>query len=123
MIVQAFERLCLCWQQSCYNFAVMPSRVAKSAVVSRSPGPGRPRVHAEAWAKVSVVLFERQIQHLDRLTKRARRRGHKSINRACIIRGLIDGMLISGIDLSRHPSEAEVREDVANRLRKSSRPL
>jgi hypothetical protein len=69
------------------------------------------------------VLFERQLQHLDRLASKARRRGHKSINRAALIRGLIDGMLLSGIDLSRHSSEAHVREDVAARLRRSSRPL
>jgi hypothetical protein len=101
----------------------MRPRALKRAPVSKSPGPGRPRVHDEAWAKVSVVLFERQVQHLDRLTNKARRRGHKSINRAWIIRGLIDGMLMSGIDLSRHSSEADLRQDVANRLRKSSRSL
>jgi hypothetical protein len=36
---------------------------------------------------------------------------------------MIDGILMSGIDLSRHASEAHVREDVANRLRRSSRSL
>jgi hypothetical protein len=116
--------MCLCWQQSCYNFAIMQPRAARSAAIPvKAQGPGRPRIHAEAWAKVSVVLFERQLQHLDRLARKARRRGYKSMNRACIIRGLIDGMLLSGIDLSRHSSEANVREDVANRLRRTSRPL
>jgi hypothetical protein len=72
---------------------------------------------------VSVVLFDRQVQHLDRLTKKSRSRGHKAINRAGIIRGLIDGMLKSGIDLSGHSTEAAVRDDIARRLRKSSRSL
>jgi hypothetical protein len=80
-------------------------------------------VHSEKWSKVSVVLFERQLQHLDRLARKSRRQGHKSINRASLIRGLIDGMLLSGMDLSRHPSEAHVREDVAARLRKTSGQL
>jgi hypothetical protein len=93
------------------------------AVMAKTPGPGRPRVHAEPWVKVSVVLFDRQVQHLDRLARRARRRGHKSINRACIIRGMIDGILQSGMDLSRHSSEAQLRENVASGLRKSSRSL
>ena len=31
------------------------------------PGRGRPPVHQETWSKVSVVLFDRQIVHLDRL--------------------------------------------------------
>jgi hypothetical protein len=65
------------------------------------------------------VLFERQIQHLDRISRKARRHGHKSITRACLIRGLIDGMIKSGIDLSAHRSELQVIEDLATRLRTS----
>lgn len=114
----------LCWQQSCYGVTIMQPRGTRSTTIpGKSQGPGRPRVHAEAWAKVSVVLFERQVHHLDRLARHARRHGHKSMNRACIIRGLIDGLLLSGIDLSKHSSEAHVREDVANRLRPTWRPL
>jgi hypothetical protein len=101
----------------------MPPRATKRAAVAKSPGPGRPPVHTEKWAKVSVVLFQRQVQHLDRLTRKARQRGHKSINRAWIIRGLIEGMLMSGVDPSGHSSEAALGEDVADRLRRSSRPL
>ena len=83
----------------------------------KAPGRGRPKIHSEKWAKVSVVLFDRQVHHLDRLSRKARRNGHKSINRACLIRGLIDGMIKSGIDLSFHPSERHLSEDVAARLR------
>ena len=102
----------------------MQPRAAKGAAIPvKSRGPGRPRIHAEAWAKVSVVLFERQVHHLDRLARKARRHGHKSMNRACIIRGLIDGLLLSGIDLSKHSSEGHIREDVAKRLRQTWRPL
>jgi hypothetical protein len=80
------------------------------------PGRGRPRVHGESWAKVSVVLFVRQVTHLDTVTKQARKRGHKSITRASIIRGLIDGLIHSGLDLHRHPSETALRNHVAKRL-------
>jgi hypothetical protein len=114
--------MCLCWQQSCYNFFRMERRQKRAATPAKYQGPGRPRVHSEKWAKVSVVLFERQIHHLDRLSRKARRNGHKSITRACLIRGLIDGMIKSGLDLSAHPSELQVSEDVAARLR-TSRPL
>ena len=92
-------------------------RRPKANAPAKSPGPGRPRVHSEKWAKVSVVLFERQIHHLDRVSRKARRNGYKSITRACLIRGLIDGMIRSGLDLSTHPSELHVVEDVAARLR------
>ena len=36
-------------------------------VTSGKRKPGRPPVHDEAWTKVTVVLFNRQIVFLDRL--------------------------------------------------------
>lgn len=90
---------------------------------ARTAGPGRPKVHAEAWSKVSVVLFTRQVTHLDRLARKARQRGHNGVTRACLIRGVIDGVLQSGLDLSTHPSEAMLREDVTRRLKHITREL
>ena len=43
---------------------------------------GRPPVHQESWSKVSVVLFDRQIVHLDRLATDIRGRSGKVLNRA-----------------------------------------
>jgi hypothetical protein len=80
------------------------------------PGPGRPPVHSEAWSKVSVVLFDRQIKHLDRLATDGRGKTGKALNRAEIIRALIDGMIDSGIDVLASTSEAELRAIVARRL-------
>jgi hypothetical protein len=73
-------------------------------------------VHSEAWSKVSVVLFDRQIQHLDRLATTARGKVGKALNRAEIIRALIDGLIDSGIDVVSSASEAELRAMVARRL-------
>jgi hypothetical protein len=78
------------------------------------PGPGRPPVHTETWSKVSVVLFDRQISHLDRLTSRGR--SGKNLNRAEIIRALIDGLIDSGMDVTATVSEADLRARVARRL-------
>ena len=94
-----------------------PRHDRRAPAAVKTAGRGRPKIHFEKWAKVSVVLFDRQVQHLDQLSRRARRHGHKSINRACLIRGLIDGMIKSGLDLSLHPTEYHVSEDVAARLR------
>jgi hypothetical protein len=80
------------------------------------PGPGRPPVHSETWSKVSVVLFDRQIQHLDRLATTGRGKHGKALNRAEIIRALIDGLIDSGIDVQASPSEADLRATVARRL-------
>lgn len=79
-------------------------------------GRGRPPVHSERWSKVSVVLFDRQILHLDRLATDIRGRSGKVMNRAEIIRGLIDGLIDSGMDVTSASSEADLRGRVARRL-------
>ena len=78
-------------------------------------------MHQETWSKVSVVLFDRQIVHLDRLAihirgKDARGKKAKTLNRAEIIRALIDGLLDSGMDVTGSVSEADLRARVARRL-------
>lgn len=82
----------------------------------RRPVRGRPPVHKEAWSKVSVVLFDRQIVHLDRISTDIRGRNGRVLNRAEIIRALIDGLIDSGMDITGSGSEAELRARVARRL-------
>lgn len=84
-------------------------------------GRGRPPVHQEPWSKVSVVLFDRQIVHLDRLATDIRGKSGKVINRAEIIRALIDGLIDSGMDITGSGSEADLRARVARRLSASFR--
>lgn len=79
-------------------------------------GRGRPPVHQESWSKVSVVLFDRQILDLDRLATNIRGRNGKILNRAEIIRALIDGLLDSGMDVTTTASESDLRARVARRL-------
>src|SRR5687768_6635666 len=79
-------------------------------------GRGRPPVHQETWSKVSVVLFDRQIVHLDRVAIDIRGKSGKVMNRAEIIRALIDGLIDSGMDITGSRSEAELRGRVARRL-------
>jgi hypothetical protein len=79
-------------------------------------GRGRPPVHSETWSKVSVVLFDRQILHLDRLATDIRSTNGKVMNRAEIIRALIDGLIDSGMDVTGTASEADLRGRVARRL-------
>jgi hypothetical protein len=92
---------------------------AGSAGVSRKgirAGRGRPPVHQETWSKVSVVLFDRQILHLDRLSTDIRSTSGKVLNRAEIIRALIDGLIDSGMDITGTSSEGDLRARVARRL-------
>jgi hypothetical protein len=81
------------------------------------PGRGRPPIHQESWSKVSVVLFDRQIAHLDTfgITRRPRRK-HPPLNRAAIIRALIDALIDSGMDIGAATSESDLRSRVSRRL-------
>src|SRR2546421_4676673 len=91
-------------------------RVRSSTVRLTKAGRGRPPVHRETWSKVSVVLFDRQILHLDRLATDIRGKNGTVINRAEIIRALIDGLIDSGIDITNTGSEADLRARVSRRL-------
>ena len=90
-----------------------PTRLRINAI---KPTRGRPPVHQETWSKVSVVLFDRQILHLDRLATDIRGVSGKILNRAEIIRALIDGLIDSGMDIRTTGSEADLRAKVARRL-------
>jgi hypothetical protein len=94
----------------------MAKKVTSAARSRKARGRGRPPVHSETWSKVSVVLFDRQILHLDRLATDIRGRSGKVLNRAEIIRGLIDGLIDSGMDITGTGSEADLRARVARRL-------
>jgi hypothetical protein len=94
----------------------MAKKAARAARSRTGKRRGRPPVHTERWSKVSVVLFDRQIVHLDRLATDIRSGSGKVLNRAEIIRGLIDGLIDSGMDITAAGSEADVRARVAGRL-------
>jgi len=71
---------------------------------------GRPPVHTETYTKATVVLLNRQIVYLDRLSADIRATSGAVVKRAEIIRGLIDALAESGEDLSDLRSEADVKE-------------
>ena len=71
--------------------------------------PGRPPVHSEAWTKVTVVLFDRQIHFLDGLAATIRAKSGAGISRAQLIRALIDAVNEANLDLTATTSEAEMK--------------
>lgn len=74
---------------------------------------GRPRMHEESWAKITVVLLNRQIVFLDRLSADIRSASGAVVKRAEILRALIDALAESRIDLTQARSEKDVREAVS----------
>ncbi len=78
--------------------------------------PGRPPVHDEAWTKVTVVLFNRQIVFLDRLAANIRAQSGAAISRAQLIRALLDASSDADIDLTAATSEADLKATILARL-------
>jgi hypothetical protein len=78
--------------------------------------PGRPPVHEEAWTKVTVVLFNRQIVFLDRLAANIRAQSGAAISRAQLIRALLDAVADADIDLTAAMSEADLKATLLTRL-------
>lgn len=78
--------------------------------------PGRPPVHDEAWTKVTVVLFNRQIVFLDRLAANIRAHSGAAISRAQLIRSLVDAVADADIDLTAAMSEADLKATLLARL-------
>src|SRR4029078_10740140 len=69
--------------------------------------PGRPPLHDEAWTRVTVVLFNRQIVFLDRLAANIRAQSGAAISRAQLIRALLDAVADADVDLTRCTSRTQ----------------
>src|SRR4051812_31419997 len=80
--------------------------------------PGRPPVHEEAWTKVTVVLFNRQIVFLDRLAANIRAQSGAAISRAQLIRALLDAVADADVDLTTATSEMDLKATILARLGK-----
>lgn len=87
----------------------MPS----SNSLTRSTRPGRPPVHDEEWTNTSVVLFNREIVFLDRLSSDIRASSGTVVRRAEIIRALIDGLEKSRLDVSRLRSADDLKFSIS----------
>src|SRR5436190_14568739 len=77
---------------------------------------GRPRTHREAWTKVSVVMFERQVLELDRLTTTIRSTSGAHLTRAEVIRALLDALNESRLDVTTVASGADLKRLLAQKL-------
>ena len=78
--------------------------------------PGRPPIHDEAWTKVTVVLFDRQIAFLDRMAANIRAQSGAAISRAQLVRALLDAVSEADIDLTAATSEADLKATILARL-------
>ncbi len=70
---------------------------------------GRPPVHSESWSKVTVVLLNRQIAFLDRISADIRATSGAVLKRAEIIRALIEALAECGQNLRDVRSESDLK--------------
>jgi hypothetical protein len=77
---------------------------------------GRPPVHHEEWAKVSVVLMRRQVHRLDALRRAIHEHAGTLLTRAELIRALLDGLEDSRLDVTAVKSSTVLRQLIARKL-------
>jgi hypothetical protein len=76
----------------------------------RPPGP-------EPSSKVTVVFYDRQTRALDHIAHAIYGRTETKISRTDLVRGIIDAVLNSHVDLTDVKSEADIRARVAAKLK------
>lgn len=86
----------------------------KSATKARSPG--RPVVHVDKWTKVTVVLFNRQLVWLDRLSADIRAQTGAAVSRTEILRAMIDAVTDSGLNLNSEGTEADIKKTIRSKI-------
>jgi hypothetical protein len=94
----------------------MATRTVRRTIVRPRARRGRPRTHREAWTKVSVVMFERQVLELDRLTTAIRSKTGANLTRAEVIRALLDALSESRLDVTSVLSGAQLKRMISQKL-------
>jgi len=94
----------------------MAVRSQRRTTTRLRPKRGRPRTHREAWTKVSVVMFDRQVVQLDRLTRTIRGKSGANLTRAEVIRALLDALNESRLDVTSVLSGAHLQRIVSQKL-------
>lgn len=94
----------------------MATRTARRSIARPRARRGRPRTHREAWTKVSVVMFERQVLELDRLTTSIRATTGANLTRAEVIRALLDALTESRLDVTTVASGTQLKRVLVQKL-------
>src|SRR5258708_4581582 len=94
---------------------VAPNQVSKQLARVKL---GRPLVHSEPWAKITVVMFERHAAYLDVMSVLMRMRHHRSISRTELIRAFVEFMERSPIDFSQFATMEQMVQYLVRHFRR-----
>ena len=70
-------------------------------------GPGRPPVHEDAWTKVTVVLFDRQTDYLDRLILDVRKATQGQARRVALTRAEMIRAILDAVEAANPTIDAD----------------
>lgn len=95
------------------------SKVGRKSMFNNTgePKAGRPRKEPEKGKarNVTTMLYQNQIDYLDDLIYTIRKEKRASLNRAEILRGILDAVIESDLNLEA-TSEADIKRIVKDRL-------
>ena len=99
-----------------------PRTIASDGGGERSTRPpGRPAIHGEDWSKVTVVMLNRQVIFLDRLSADIRAATGAIVKRAEIIRTLVDLLAESDVQVGDARPGSELKEILRTSLARLNR--
>ena len=83
--------------------------------------PGRPTIHGEDWSKVTVVMLNRQVIFLDRLSADIRAATGAIVKRAEIIRTLVDLLAETDVPVGDARTGGDLKEILRSSLARLNR--
>ncbi len=80
---------------------------------------GRPK-RLEEWDKHTTILYKRQTAWLRRVTAEIMLKAGVEVKQAEIVRGILDAIVESGIDVTKATSEEDVKQMVLKKMRRTA---
>lgn len=84
--------------------------------VRRARARRRPRAAERKWGETDVVLSGRQIDFLDSVVRRLRKRGDQLADRQSVLRAMLDGVDEASVDFSRAASVQAMKQTIRSQL-------
>ena len=103
------------------SFSEPRTEAGNDAGARVSRPPGRPAIHGEDWSKVTVVMLNRQVIFLDRLSADIRAATGSIVKRAEIIRTLVDLLAESDVQASDARPGSDLKEILRSSLARLAR--
>lgn len=98
----------------------MPKKTESSATPKAEVkrGRGRPPREGEATCQAALLLDQSVSDWLEEQVFLIWKESHQKVSRSEIVRGILQGIKDSGVDLTKHPGEDMLRDLVLKKMRR-----